>query len=646
MKVIPKMQQGGSFLSLFADYNYIPNPQAPQQQGGRGRKEPSEETEKGKLTEKDLFSMLKDVDGLPNETQEVMNQIREMYQSVSLFGSNSFSGVSDIADMYAEILSKIKTLNFNKNEYDKAYKEVQQNQGLNEFAINGAGQIFAYDEDGKQSWVSVKDYLNNQDKYRAITNSELLQFRAYNPNLVYENSVLNVINNGIGISKVAELIRNNMRSLGEYTDSITGYSAKAGKQVMQGLKVLDDLESQGQIQGGMMTLDGLYQTKVITKDQQKQAEAALQYIYQALPNNAKTILQIHSGDAKNPNKGALETIWNLISSTRSDSHTVENTYQKDLNIDGSKKSSSDDSSSLQNKDLTTPELFLQGHGQKEEFMISMGTGVSKSVQTSMMPLTKANGNLVGPMSSVQEIAQGQYGPILNLPEATMGGRKIKMENLDQVLSEDGNIRMVDFPVNDDGTPDLRPVTLENKAKADKLMEESGIDVNDPQSRLQNATRINEILQECNLPAAYDKNGDIVFGKWATFGVLKGIADGRALGISDMDGSGAFLQEVDDDATINSYKQKFHDASGLSDNKEYEFSKPGIWDSIASLWGGSDGDRFFKGDIWIPLNQNYFNAKVGGGSKISGKNAVELEKLQQIRDRREELLHSYNDGGWG
>jgi len=41
----------------------------------------------------------------------------------------------------------------------------------------------------------------------------------------------------------------------------------------------------------------------------------------------------------------------------------------------------------------------------------------------------------------------------------MGGRHIDSSYLNQVLVEDGNIRSIDFPVDENGNPDLRPTTI-------------------------------------------------------------------------------------------------------------------------------------------------------------------------------------------
>ena len=114
MKIIPKMQSGGSFMSLFADYIPLQMPQQPQATSSSSKRssKDDDDNEKGRLTEKDLFSLLKDVDGLPNEMQSLVQGIQRMYQNVSLFGDNDID-TAGLANMYAQNLYRLKHANFN-----------------------------------------------------------------------------------------------------------------------------------------------------------------------------------------------------------------------------------------------------------------------------------------------------------------------------------------------------------------------------------------------------------------------------------------------------------------------------------------------------------------------------------------------------
>lgn len=625
MKLIPKQQRGGSFLSLFADYNPIQSPQ-PQKQSGGQESSKKDKEDKGKLTEKDLFTLLKDVDGLPNEMQALVTDIQNMYQSVSSFGSDIDS--AGLANLYAQNIYKLKHANFNKNEYDKAYKQVEQNEGLNEFAISTSGKMIVYDKDKKLSQVSVSEFLNNQEDYQAITNSNLLWLRAHDPSYVNNNQIFDVISNGMGINKVEELIRNRFASMGTSESKQEKYAAGMSSQVIEGFQVLQQAQESGK------DVALLVKEKAITKSQAEQAQSALKYIYQTLPDNAKSILQLRSGNSENPAQGALEIIGNMIASRSSSYQEQTVDIENSLNANGTTKSKNGDKS-LEDEDLNTAQMFLSGYGQKEQFVINPGTNLATNVSSNALPLVKKDGTPLGTNCSLQEVSQGQFGPILNWNNVTMGGRKIDPVHLNQIIINDDQIRSIDFPVDENGNPDLRPTTLQAKKECDRLMKEAGIDIDDPQSRAQNADKINQILQEQGLSSAYDSHGNLVSGKWRRFGVMNATADNRVLGVDPLEGEGNFLREVTDEYKIDSLIEKVQKKADI-DKLSFDKKDMGIFE------GGYD--MFLEGTVWIPLNVNYHSAMAGSGKEMSAKLNLELEQRQQTRDRREQLMSNWVNPG--
>lgn len=624
MKIIPKKQQGGSFVSLFADYAPVAPYQSAKTAASSKSAKNSDPAEKGKLSEKDLFSLLKDVDGLPNDMQAIMNDIQTMYQNASLFGSDEFS-TSQIANIYAQNVYAIKNANFNKKEYDKAYAEVEKNKGLNEIAIDEYGRLTVYDSDQKLKQITVNEYLKNQDKYQPLTNSNLLYMRAHSPKLVNDNTVLDVVSNGIGMETVTNLIKNMLTNLGSDEQSQQGYTYREGAQVLQGLVGLDGEQAQQLIQRGGLTLNGLYKTKVITKTQKNQAEQAIQYILQSLPTNAQALLSL-----KSQGKPA-EMIFNLVMSKTSSTESVSSEYQDDLTLDGKTgKASKKSGNSVEDTELNTSAQFLQGRGQKERLTINPGTNYATVVDTSRMPLVKKDGTPLGANSTLQEISEGQFGPILDWQHATMGGQKINPSNLGHFLSSDGMIYSIDFPVDENGNPDLRPTTLQQKREADQKLENAGINMKDPDDRKAHFQEINQIYQECGLPQAYDNEGNLV-GNWRRFGVLNGITHNKALNLSDIDDN-QFLTEITNDFTIDNLIEVIKTKNEL---KKFNFDKNDSWIEFGY-------DSFVEGTIWIPLNVNYHNALAGSGEKIKGHLSTELERLQLIRDRNDQIIRQYNN----
>ena len=631
MKLIPKRQNGGSFLSLFADY--IPQQRSTQTATSKASSsEASSESpskkddEKGKLTERDLFTLLKDADILPNEMDALAARISNMYRTASLLGDEI--DTSGIASLYTQSITRLKRADFNKKEYDKAYTTVEKNEGLNEFAVTTRGTLYAYDKDKELKEVSVSNYLANQSEYSPITNQELLWLRAWDPSFIDNNLVLNVVNNGIGISKVQELIKKSFSVLGTTETREEQYSAGLNSQIINGFEVLQQSQAVGS------DVATLVKQKKITKSQEEQAQAALYYIYQTLPENAKAILQLRSGNSDDPLKGALSIIGNLIAS-RKNKYTEE-TIDIEDGGDSSDGSSSKGvlNSGLLNEDLNTAQMFIAGLGKKEQFIVNPGTNVATPVSANSLPLVKSEGDPLGAGCSLYEVSQGQFGPILDWNNVTMGGRKIDPVYLNQIIVSDGNVHSIDFPVDENGNPDLRPTTLKAKKKFDTLLIEAGIDINDPKSRAEHASEINQILEKVGLSAAYDSQGNIVSGNWGRFAVMNGTADNRALGVDPLEGESALLREVTDDYKIDSLIDTIQKKADI---KKLPFDKNDMW-----IEGGYD--MFLEGTIWIPLINNYHNAMAGSGKEMSAALNNQLDRLQQIRDKKEQLMSNYFNPG--
>lgn len=625
MKIIPKKQNGGNFLSLFADYTPIPPQQSTSSSGGQSssKKKDDSDSEKGKLTEKDLFSLLKDIDGLPNEMQQLVTSIQRMYSQVSLFGNDDID-TSSLANMYMQNLYKLKHANFNKKEYDKAYTEAEKNEALNEFAINSSGKMVVYDKDQKLKEISVNEFLNNQGEYQPITNSNLLWLRAHDPSFSNNNQILDVVNNGMGINKVEKLIRDRFSSLGTSEESQSGYVAKAGNQVMQGVKVLND--AQELIQQSGMTMDGLYKNKRITKTQKQQAQAALQYIYQTLPENAKSILKLYSGNSDDPTKGAVQIIENMLTSRMSESSSFDVDYQDNLNLDGSKKSGSGGKDSEINENA--PTMFLRGRGERSTVNLIPGENTGFRINATTMYLVGAD-NKPFEGNYLDELTSSGFGPILDIKNASMGnGLKILVPNQVQIM--DKHIRKVLFPANPDGTPDLREGNLESVKQAEAQLLQMGINVNDEESFQRNYQTISEVYANYGL-----SNGNNL----KYFAILDGRANNQALGMDLLDNNN-YLEAVSD-AEYDEYEKTWAREHSKGNNKQkLDLDHNNGWINPADWFGNYD--QVYDGLIWIPIINSYANAQIGTGETIKPSLANREDKQEFISQREEAVRRNYID----
>ena len=139
---------------------------------------------------------------------------------------------------------------------------------------------------------------------------------------------------------------------------------KQNDQVVKGVEVLKSLKDIG-IQPNI-TIDGLYEGKLITETQAQQAKAALSYLYNMLPSNAKTLLQLKSNNPQNPEQGAINILQTLITSRASSTLINELDHKGSYNPDGTKNQ---DRENEDNLSYNAAAVWLSGGGFKSEFII-------------------------------------------------------------------------------------------------------------------------------------------------------------------------------------------------------------------------------------------------------------------------------------
>lgn len=569
MKIIPKLQ-GGGFASLFTEYKPIIG----QRSAPSSTKESSTKTqtkEEGINFDEKLFNLIDEIEGLPSDMAEVLSDIQNLF----LLPQDA----DTIAAAYANSMFKIKTAKFNKEQFTETQKEVVKNGGLNEVAVTSSGEIVVQNkENGQLVQLSLEEFAKDNQYYIPLTNNQLLKYRSEFPQFANNNSLLDIVSNGIGISEIDKLMRARVEKLGQTT-----YPSSSESQAIQGLEILQQLEGktpkQAQSQG------------VITKDQRKQAEAALSYIYNTLPENAKTVLAIHSGNISNPREATINTIQQLLTSMMS------------LDIDApdtptsSPSSSSSSSSTDPYKDLklNNPARWQAGMGVKETFVLNIGTNDYVISNSNIMPITNNESKNIGPNSSLQQAAEGEYNGILDWGNVSIGMNIIDPSAFKSVILTDGKIASIDYPaIRQNGriVPDLSKTTRESMDKANKEIKNLGIDLNNSKSIVNNYQTINQIYSKYGLQAAYDASGNLS-GGWARFGVINSYVNEKLIKQNTN-----LVQEVTDDTIADSIGQQME-----------------------------ENDSIYKGTLWIPVTEDY-NAALSG-TDIKVNHAVFLDYAQQV-----------------
>ena len=281
--MIFKFQQGGRTVPPYAVYQ--PTVQPEQVKSAKAAKQ---ETKGNDLTDKDLLEMLQKLDGLPSDMAVLTQTLQNFY----IDQQNGSIDSTNIASRYLKTLQQLKVANFNKKEYEAAYDKVSSNGGINEVAINERGYLYCTNGSDFKL-MSVDELKDSEGEYKALTNSELLQYRAHYPEFANKNQMLAIVKNGIGIETVNKLITDAISNLGSSSNSQEGYAMTKAGDLIKGLQDFQEAvaKSGGKFDG---TINDLYKGKYLTKTQAEQATKAIKYIYQTMPVNAKTLLKVKS----------------------------------------------------------------------------------------------------------------------------------------------------------------------------------------------------------------------------------------------------------------------------------------------------------------------------------------------------------------
>lgn len=624
MKIVPKFQEGG-YMSLFNIWTPAQAATTSEQESrSSSSKEESSEKDntKGKITKADIVKELVKLDALPNDINMLANRFYGIFETTSI----TEDGVADLSSEFMTNLSQIKLIALSKKQYDKVYEKLYNNGGLEELAITSNGYIMALDKDDKIQQISVSQYLSSNNQYKPITNSNLLYLRAYQPEYTYNNELLNIANNGIGINEVDKMIRERMMALGTIETVRSGYSVKANNQIIQGIQVLSQLDSYNLANQTGMTLDGLYNNKIITKDQKQQADAALAYIYNSLPTNAKTLLAVKAGNAKDPKAGALDFIQQLITAKSSSTISQTTEYKGSLDTVMGKKGNSDSGDSLGSDDIKTDPYYNMSRmigGNPTNITLNKGTNYEMSVNGTNYPsIPGFDGKPIGRTSLENLLVSGLQGVVTDKNAISFGNVVLSGTDFDNIMYDGSGGTMAILPtkISDNGRKVVDLESLDRWETANTQLRQMGINsIYDPNHQ----SEIVQVLHNNNLDQLIDlSTGGVDYSSFGQYLIL----DGYAVDSSSKNKfkNSTFVTKVDDDSDIIPIIEKT--LSTDKDQSNYKIDVNNWYD-----WNGHD--TVYQGSIYIPITSNQLQALTAGGQHIKEGPATQKEADFQMLEKR-------------
>lgn len=608
MKVIPKHQKGGSFDAFFTTYVPVQTEAPKQTSGSRESSRTSQSsTEKGKLTEKDFFEMMKDIDGLPNEMSNIVTNLMNTFQLSNLTGVDP----GDLATTYLQNLYQIKIAAQNKKRYDDVLSNASKNGSLAEPAISMDGKLIVQNRDGSVGTISLDTYNANREEYasRVLTVSNLANMRKYDPQLANNQSIFEIIDNSMGYEAFQELLSKATQSLGSSELTRNGMFSVEGK-ASKGLALLQSLREDDRVRAyGSVTAQGLYEYKIIDKDQLKQINALTSYIAATLPDRAKTWVAIKTGQS-DKNKATKDLVFTYLLGRSQDSHSFDIQYKGSMDKVQGGQSSTRGTQEDPKKGFWSQVQSGQG-GEDFRFTLLTKKG-SMSIDGKFHGTTPG---LDSNKSLGDYINSSKVGYLIkNNKNITFGDKKISVDSFNDVMvNAYSGAAVVTLPIKADGTVDLN--IAERWTNVLDKLEDSGLAPNTPEY----IQRQKQLLAENQLDGLIDSEGNLNRNRFGQFLVLEGYTSEKAK--ADQDNKKVSFKEIKSDFIL----------PAGDDSELYDMIKQGLSSKERGDYDISSGlfnDELFRGNVYIPLNTNPINGYNADSNQIKESTSYLYEKAQQ------------------
>lgn len=615
MKIIPKYQKGGSFDSLFAVYTPI-QIQAPQQTTTTKQStKQSSKSDNGELTEKDLYSMIKDIDGLPNDMDVIVGRLLNTVQYENLTGLDTGS----LATNYLQSLLQIKKASQNKKSYDDAMLNASKNGSLGEPAISMDGKLLIQNEDGSLGKISVETYNSNREEYspKLLTVSSLADMRKFDPQLANNSSVFDIINNSMGYESFQGLLDKATSSLGSSMFSTSGMFSAEG-EASKGLALLNSLGRDDRVKAlGSVTAEGLYQYNIIDKNQLQQIKSLTQYILSTFPDRAKTWAAVKTGDT-NKNEATENLVLSYLLSTSSDMHTFNIQYKGSMDKvtgDSKNKSSKDEGSekmtfltALQNGYGGGKETRILNFGNNTNFKVT-GTAYGAFLDQDQKTLSNATLSDLLSKTGIQGITNPQ--------SITFGDNIINSNQFSKIAIQNNGGFWAVLPCIKQGNKVTPNFALLNEF--DKVVQQVINETNESTSPEEKQALLEQKIQ--NVPELQElltMSGKLDPGKVQAFFIVDGLASDQNFTFKNSDGSAiseganTLIWETNDSSDI----QYFQDVTKDKDFDPYD----NVLGDIFGMY-----DTLYKSKVFIPIQtNNRLAAIIFSGQRIKDSNARQIE----------------------
>ena len=649
--ILRKLQQGGGFLPAVSTASLMGRPYqlyldgwerflgqagVPSRSSSKSSSKSDSDKEETSLL-KGIVETLKGADILQSDMEVISRQLKKFFD-IQQYAPESMD-TDYLYRGYIDALSNLNRAKQSSNNFKQAYDNVLKNGGLHEAAITPEGAVYVGVRGSEEiATVTPDQYLENPDKFKLLTNEDVLFLRQNKPQLAFDDkAITQTVANGVGMDQVSKFIKEFVGTLGHNKDARDQLVYNFGPQAEQGLKVLQDLQAQGFTKEQTAAvisgdLKGLWELNNMTQSQIEQAKLAIQAVFKSLPNNMKSLLILKAGGSKQA--GELVTNMILSRTTTETAFSVDDFTPVDEN--GNIKSStktgtggSEGSDEAQDRVLSNIQRGIGG--TRGRLTINPGTKSQFSVDVINYQLEGSYhaGNLEDALAESKVM-----GIVSDKTKIYFGDQKIPTERLSDIAYLGRGFSRAILPVKQDGSPDF--TIFERYEAACEATRKRGYDpvsISNGKEDSEEAKKVfGEELAKVQLFGLVDRNGIPNLSRMGVFLVTEGLGSTKA-GIQDSQ-----FVNLSKDPDYDLMRQLLSKKGIDGKVQEYDIDDKERWNPadgfglIPSMY-----DSIYEGTIYIPISTNELQGTTAAGNKIKSNTVQRLEQDYQAQSK----LHQYN-----
>lgn len=571
--------------------------------------------------------------GLTNDVMafsSMVNNAYAQYQSLSELEKNSILG-QRLRNAMKGDLGQLNNLRRNKDLLTGAITKVESNDAGSDYAVTERGMIIKDLETGKIAEVTAEQFAaEGSDRFKILTNAELIGEREYNPNLVNDAKSIQALNSAVGMNGVREEIRAILTNLGEVSSSSSDqkYIFKGG--AINGKEMaaaVQQLVGQG--------MDGFYKagSSNSSSSNAKNIEIAAEAMWVNMSANTKSLLKARAA-AKGVAPDQLENAAKeyavaLLKPAVKDSQDSKRTIDYDAAMtDDLKKATQpqgDDEKYLGS--IGEWQNLLGMGGDPQSIKINAGGNTDMTAIGFKQRGFAEDGKPIAHNSMIRDIPTLMR--VGDLESYSIGGMKVRRDQLDAVMYEGGEVATVEMPYVQDGNSIIPDLRLNEKYSAAVKEIESMGGKNLP------ATMRSQIFKKYGINTNSDGKPALKLANFITFtGKINENAFDKGKKLDQ-----TFLRKVGQNEE-NEYKDKFtRDKDGKKIEKA-DFGKYWFVDSdvyrgqvFIHYTDGYKSDRFLDGnDLAVPkyvTSANYLSTPNENQRKLNEQNDTRNASKYQL-----------------